>query len=100
MRTSLPKMISTCSLHPKAHRPIRNNCWLGLTKKCSTDLESHSYIIKVIIEYIQCPNEWPDKDPVAQQSLIDPPDEGKKRKMKTGWDLSDKPIKKLQLESQ
>ena len=64
-------------------------------EKCSTDLESHSYIIKVITEYIQCPNEWPDKDPAAQQSLIDPPDKGKKRKMKTGWDLSDKLIKKL-----
>ena len=48
-------------------------------KKRSTDLESHSYIIKVITEYIQCPNEWPNKDPATRQSLIDPPDEGKKR---------------------
>ena len=69
-------------------------------KKHSTDLKSHSYIIKVITEYIQCPNKWPDKDPATWQSLIDPPDEGKKRKMKMGWDLSDKLIKKLQLESQ
>ena len=69
-------------------------------EKRSTDLESHSYIIKVITEYIQCPNKWPDKDLAARQSLIDPPDEGKKRKTKMGWDLSDKPIKKLRLESQ
>ena len=72
----------------------------GTYEKCSTDLESHSYIIKVITEYIQCPNEWPNKDPAKWQSLIDPPDEGKKRKTKTGWDLLDKLIKKLWLESQ
>ena len=67
-------------------------------EKCSRDLESHSHIIKVITEHLQDPNEWPDNDPAIWQSLIDPSDEGKKRKTKTGWDLSDRQIKKLWLE--
>ena len=67
-------------------------------EKCSRDLESHSHILKVITEHLQDPNEWPDNDPAIWQSLIDQSDEGKKRKTKTGWDLSDRLIKKLWLE--
>ena len=69
-------------------------------KERSTNLKSHSHIIKMITECIENPNEWPDDDPAAWQSLFGPPDEGKKRKTKTGWELSDRPIKKLRLESQ
>ena len=67
-------------------------------KERSSNLKSHRHVIQLIAKYIQDSSAWPDNDYAMRQSLIDPPNEGKKRKTKMGWDLSDRPLKKLRLE--
>ena len=58
----------------------------------SSKLESHRHIIKLLAGYTEDTNGWPS-DCAVEQKLIDPSDQGKKRKTKTGWDLSDRPLK-------
>ena len=61
----------------------------------SSKLESHRHIIKLLAGYTEDTNGWPS-DCAVEQKLIDPSDQGKKRKTKTGWDLSDRPLKQSQ----
>jgi serine/threonine protein kinase len=61
-------------------------------------LESHDYVTNLLTRSIQDVADWPDNDHAELQTLV-VSERGRKRKTKTGWDLSDRPFKKPHLES-
>jgi hypothetical protein len=62
-----------------------------------SQLKSHAHTIQLLDDAIADAAQWPADDPASSQVLLPRPQEDKKRKTKTGFDLaqSERPMKKI-----
>jgi hypothetical protein len=58
-------------------------------------LRSHHHINHLLTASIQDPTCWPGDDHAKQRTLVHPQEDGKRKVTKSGWAISDRPLKKL-----